>query len=252
MIETENLSKTYKNGIKALDNVSFTVRNGEICGFIGKNGAGKSTTAKILSGILEFETGKVIIDGLDAATEQIKVKEITGYVPESSDLFNSLTAEEFLDFTSSVRKIPDASKIRRINYFSEFLGFNSLMKESIGRLSKGNRQKVLITSSLLHNPDILILDEPLNGLDAETIIKFQDMIILLAKKGKCIFYCSHLLDIIEKISSKIIIIESGKILLESDTGKLTKDPGYKSLENLFREISPADSSNTFSYEEAFS
>jgi ABC-2 type transport system ATP-binding protein len=172
-------------------------------------------------------------------------------VPESGDLFDSLSVIEYMEFIRDVRNLEQTVFSRRLGYFTELFRFGEFLDISIGKLSKGNKQKVLIVSALLHNPDVLFLDEPLNGLDAFSIITLQDMVAKLAEKGKTVFYCSHLLDIMEKISTRIIIIEKGGIKLNKLKSELSSSPDYKSLEVLFRDMAGGDNRMTFSYDEAF-
>lgn len=251
MIEINSLSKTYENGKKALDDVSFKINPGEICGYIGTNGAGKTTTIKIISGSLEFDLGSVVVSGLDVKVKPIEVKKIIGYVPESGNIFNSLSAKEYIFFIGRIRNLENNVIEKRIECFSELFNFTEFINSSIGNLSKGTKQKVLITSALIHNPDIILLDEPLNGLDANSIFIFQDMIKVLSEKGKTIFYCSHLLDMIEKISTKLIIIENGKIKLDSGTNELKESENYRGLENLFKNLKNEEEYKKFNYEEIY-
>ncbi|MCU0372678.1 MAG: ABC transporter ATP-binding protein [Ignavibacteria bacterium] len=251
MIKVVNLNKTYPGGISALNDITFGLEPGEICGYIGVNGAGKSTTIKILCGILGFDSGQISIHGLDLPGRDLDVKRISGYVPESGDLFDSLSVIEYMEFIRDVRNLEQTVFSRRLGYFTELFRFGEFLDISIGKLSKGNKQKVLIVSALLHNPDVLFLDEPLNGLDAFSIITLQDMVAKLAEKGKTVFYCSHLLDIMEKISTRIIIIEKGGIKLNKLKSELSSSPDYKSLEVLFRDMAGGDNRMTFSYDEAF-
>lgn len=250
MISVKNLSKRYNSKV-ALDNISFEIKPGEICGYIGTNGAGKTTTVKILNGTLSFDSGEVFISGFDITKNPLEVKSITGYVPELPNLFNSLTVTEFLNFISDIRNIPEDKRKRRFSYFSELLGYAENMKISIGNLSKGNKQKVIITSALLHNPDVILFDEPLSGLDANSIFILQDIIYKLAENGKTILYSSHLLDMIEKISTKIIILEEGKIILDKYSKELTGNSEYTTLENLFKDIQKDSEIKSFDYEYVF-
>ena len=251
MISVKNLTKVYPGGVTALNDISFEIGKGEICGYIGTNGAGKSTTVKILTGVLNFDRGQVIVNDINLKTDPFEVKKIVGYVPESPNLFNALTPEEFLTFIGTIRNMEPALLNRRIANFSELLGFEQLLNESIGNLSKGNMQKVLITSAILHNPEVIFLDEPLNGLDANSIFIFQDLISYLVSKGKTIFYCSHLLNTIEKVSTKIILLDKGKIVLDTKTGDLQSSVDYTGLENLFRNLRTEDELKKYSYENLF-
>lgn len=251
MITVKNLTKKYTPDVTALDKVSFEIPKGCICGYIGTNGAGKSTTVKILTGILEFDEGEAYINDLDVRKNNFEVKQIVGYVPETALMFNSLTALEYLNFIGSVRNLDDDVKIKRIQGFATLFEFTELLNESIGTLSKGNKQKVLITSALLHNPEVIFLDEPLNGLDANSIFIFQDLLKYLISVNKTILYCSHLLNTVEQVSSKIILLDKGKIVLDTETSHLKQTENYKGLEELFRNLNPEQGSKKFPYESLF-
>ncbi|MDD5360850.1 MAG: ABC transporter ATP-binding protein [Ignavibacteria bacterium] len=251
MLKINNLHKTYNKTTVALDGISFEVNAGDVCGYIGINGAGKSTTIKILCGMLEFDEGTVEINGFKLPENNLKVKDIIGYVPESSDMFNSLKVIEYFEFLKNLRSLDDNVFIKRVDYFADLFGFTQHLNDSIGKLSKGNKQKILIVSSLLHNPEILMFDEPLNGLDAFSIMIFQDMVTKLAEKGKIVFYSSHLLDLMEKVSSRIIIIDKGKTILDKKKTELQDSTEYKSLENYFRNITSTDMKKEFVYDEVF-
>lgn len=251
MIKIKDLKKSYDGGIIALNGVSFEINPSEVTGFIGVNGAGKSTTLKILCGVITFDEGEVIINEYRLPKDALEVKSITGYVPETPELFNSLSVNEYFEFLKNIRGIDELKFLRRVGYFAELFDFKDYLNSSIGKLSKGNKQKVLIVSALLHNPDIILLDEPLNGLDAYSIITFQDVVSKLAKKGKTIFYCSHLLDIMEKVSDRIIIVEKGQIRINSSKEELKSHNDYKSLENIFRDMNETGFKKEFSYDEVF-
>jgi len=251
MISVKNLTKKYSPEITALDNISFETDKGEICGYIGTNGAGKSTTVKILTGVLEFDSGQVFINDIDVKKDPFEVKKIIGYVPETVNLFNSLSPKEYLEFTGTIRDIDSKVLKKRIENFSEMFDLTELLNESIGNLSKGNKQKVLITSALLHNPDVIFFDEPLNGLDANTIFVFHDLVSFLISKKKTILYCSHLLNTIEKVSSKIILLDKGKIVLDMKTEDLKNSENYTDLEDLFRNLRSDSESKKYSYESLF-
>ncbi len=252
MILVKDLTKKFDD-FTAVNDVSFEIQKGEICGYIGTNGAGKSTTVKILTGILDFNKGSVLINDLDIKKDPVEVKKIIGYVPENANLFNSLSPVEFLNFTGKVRDLTDKVISERINSFAEMFGFTDLVNDSIGNLSKGNKQKVMITSALIHDPHVIFLDEPLNGLDTNSIFVFHDLIRFLAGKRKTIFYCSHHLNIIEKISTKIILINKGRIELDINTSELTSLENYTDLEKLFRDLNSEDSSESkkFNFEDLY-
>lgn len=251
MITVENLTKKYSPDTVALDNISFKINKGEICGYIGTNGAGKSTTVKILTGVLGFDSGKVLLNDIDVSRNPFEIKKIVGYVPENANLFNSLSPREYIDFIGTVRNIDKTVISGRLDKFSELFDFRDLLDESIGNISKGNKQKVLITSALLHNPDFIFFDEPLNGLDANSIFIFQDLVSYLVSENKTILYCSHILNTIEKISTQIILLDKGKIVLDSKTEDLKRSENYTDLENIFRNLNPEQESGKISYENLF-
>jgi len=251
MISVKNLVKKYSDELTALDNVSFEINKGEICGYIGTNGAGKSTTVKILTGVLDFDSGSVLLNDIDVKKNPFAVKEIVGYVPETANLFNSLTPKEFIYFIGTIRKIEMNILIRRLSNFAEIFDFKFLLDESIGNLSKGNRQKILITSALIHNPEIIFFDEPLNGLDANSIFVFHDLLSYLISKNKTVLYCSHILSTIEKVSTKIILLDKGKIVINSKTVDLKNSDNYTDLENIFRNLNPEQESGKISFENLF-
>jgi ABC-2 type transport system ATP-binding protein len=250
MIIVKNLVKKYES-TTAVDGISFEIPDGEICGYIGTNGAGKSTTVKILIGALDFDSGEVQINGINVKDNAFEVKKIIGYVPENANLFNSLTVTEFLNFIGEVYDIDKNLLRKRINIFAEILSFTEYLNESIGVISKGNRQKTLITSALLHNPDVIFFDEPLNGLDANAIFAFQDLVNELSQNKKTIFYCSHLLDVIEKISDRIILLDKGKIVVNSPTDELKNGEGYSSLESLFKSLRPEENIKKFNFSDIY-
>lgn len=251
MIKVKKLSKNFPGGINALSDVSFEIHKGQICGYIGTNGAGKSTTVKILTGMLEYEAGEVFVNEISVKDNPVEVKKIIGYVPETANLFNSLTAREFLEFIGTVRNLNKEVFEKRLNNFSQLFEYGEMLDESLGNLSKGNKQKILITSAMLHNPEVLFLDEPLNGLDANAIFVFHDLLRYLITKGKTILYCSHLLNTIEQISSKIILIDKGKIMLDSETGLLKNSENYSGLEDLFKKLNNEKDKTAFRYENLF-
>jgi ABC-2 type transport system ATP-binding protein len=252
LISVKNISKTYSNGVVAIKNISFDLEPSCITGYIGINGAGKSTTMKILCGMLPFDSGEVKVGDYSLPEDSLRVKEITGFVPESPELFNSLSVKEFFDFIKDIRNIKQEIFAHRLDYFAELFDFKEYISLPIGKLSKGNKQKVLIVSSIIHNPDVILLDEPLNGLDAFTILTFQDMVSKLSKKGKTVFYCSHLLDIMEKVSDRIIILDKGEIRINESKSEMKNSSDFKSLESLFKKFKEDNSQKEFSYDEVFS
>ncbi len=172
-------------------------------------------------------------------------------LPETPNLFHSLSPREYVGFIGTARSIEDNLLKRRLDNFAELLDFTGMLDQSIGNLSKGNKQKVLITSALIHNPDLIYLDEPLNGLDANSIFIFQDLVSYLVSLGKTILYCSHLLNTVEKVSSKIILLDKGKVVLDTQTSDLKNTENYTDLEGLFRSLKEESETRKLSYESLF-
>ena len=212
MISVTDLVKIYPNNVKALDGISFSVAPGEICGYIGSNGAGKSTTIKILCGMLKASSGSVILNGFNVNDYPHKVKRFLGYVPESGDLFLSLSPMDFLEFVCRMYDMDKSVYEKRIYSFMEMFGLKDEVRTPMFSFSKGMRQKVLIISSLIHNPEIIFWDEPMGGIDYSTSLMIRDLMKELASTGKTFFYSTHQVESIEKICSRIIMLNSGRIV----------------------------------------
>ncbi|WP_290900784.1 ABC transporter ATP-binding protein [Ferroglobus sp.] len=235
MITVENLRKRY-DGNPILDGLSFTVKDGEIYGLLGPNGSGKSTTMKILSGILKPDEGNVIIEGVNASENQLKVKEIVGFVPESPTLYESLTPAELFDFIGKVRKIPRGLLEERVNAFVKAFGIEEYLDQFIGTLSFGTKQKVSIIAALLHDPKVLVLDEAMNGLDVKSARIFRELLLEYKRKGKSIVFSTHVLQLAEIICDRIGVIHRGRIVAEGTVEELKKRLEEKSLEDVFLKI----------------
>lgn len=215
MISVTGLVKIYPNEIKALDGISFNIEPGEICGYIGSNGAGKSTTIKILCGMLKATSGLALINGFNVSESPDKVKRFLGYVPESGDLFLSLSPYDFLEFVCRMYEIEKSVYNKRIYSLMEMFDLRNEIKTPMFSFSKGMRQKVLIISSLIHNPDIIFWDEPMGGIDYSTSLRIRDLMKDLAAAGKTFFYSTHQIESIGKICSRIIMIDSGRIAYDN-------------------------------------
>jgi ABC-2 type transport system ATP-binding protein len=238
MIEVVDIVKTYPGGTRALDGISFKVEKGEICGYLGANGAGKTTTIRILTGMLSADSGSVIVNGYDVFKAAQKVKKMIGYVPESGAVFQSLTPYEFLEFVCRIYDVDRDIYERRINEFMDLFGLKNEIRTPMASFSKGMCQKVLIISSLIHNPEIIFWDEPLGGVDINTSLMVRDLVKDLSSHGKTFFYSSHVLDVIEKTCTKVIILNSGKVAFEE---KLGARPDGASLENIFKQYVDTES-----------
>jgi ABC-2 type transport system ATP-binding protein len=240
IITIRNLVKYYGSK-EVLKGINLDIYPGQVIGYIGPNGAGKSTTVKILCGLISDYEGDVTIKGMDLKKDTLKIKSIIGYVPELAELYDVLTPYEFLSFIGSLYNMtPDVTK-ERIEKMLTALGLQANLNQRMDTFSKGMKQKVLIASGLLHNPEIIVLDEPLSGLDANSVIIIKDLIQRLAKEGKTIFYCSHMMDIVEKVSEKIVLIDQGTIVANGTFAELKAQLGDSSLEQMFANLTASTS-----------
>jgi len=237
MILLEQLTKKF-GPQTAVDGLSFEIPAGQIVGFLGPNGAGKSTTLKMLTGMLEPTSGKATICGFDLGTQVLEVKRRVGFVPESGAVFESLTGLEYLEMVAALYSIPEEAARARIRQFIAFfdLSFETLTDKLLGAYSKGMRRKVVITAALLHNPPVVFFDEPLDGLDANAAVGFKALIQTLAREGKTIVYSSHILDVVERVCDRVIIIDKGKCLVDGKPDQLVASHGVASLERLFTQL----------------
>ncbi|QCR31110.1 ABC transporter ATP-binding protein [Lysinibacillus sp. SGAir0095] len=235
LLSIKDLRKNY--GAKTvLNGVSLEVKRGEIIGYIGPNGAGKSTTIKILLGIESDYAGEVEIFGQDISMDNIDYKKNIGYVPEIAELYDNLTGHEYLTFIGELYGLDFELADYKAKRLMELFGIGEVYHSRIASYSKGMRQKVLIISSLLHNPEILFFDEPINGLDANSVMIFKEIMTQLASQGKTIFYSSHIMDVVEKISSRIILLHDGKIAADGTFDELKQSNKEGSLEQIFNEL----------------
>lgn len=235
ILELKDLKKKFGNK-EILKGVDLSVKEGEIVGYIGANGAGKSTTVKIMLGMLDGYEGDVIIFGDNIKAGSGEYKRRIGYVPEAADLYESLSIEEYLDFIGQLYDM-DRQEIRRktrslIELFNMEINYNT----RISTFSKGMRQKLLLISSLIHNPDILFLDEPLNGLDANSVMVVKELLAILSEEGKTIFYSSHIMDVVEKVSHRIVLLNEGKIVADGSFEELKERSHEGSLEGIFNDM----------------
>jgi ABC-2 type transport system ATP-binding protein len=237
MISLSRLTKRFGAQI-AVNALSFDIPAGQIVGFLGPNGAGKSTTLKMLTGMLEPTEGSASICGFDLRQAPIDVKRHVGFVPESGAVFESLTGLEYLEMVAALYGIPQDAAVVRIRQFLTFfdLSFETLTDKLLGAYSKGMRRKVVITAALLHNPPVVFFDEPLDGLDANAAVGFKALIQTLAREGKTIVYSSHVLDVVERVCDRVIIIDKGKLLLDGKPDELVATHSSGTLERLFTQL----------------
>jgi ABC-2 type transport system ATP-binding protein len=235
MLELKSVTKKY-HIFPAVNNISFTVKPSEILGYLGPNGAGKTTTINMLAGLLEPTNGKIFFQGKDIRDNLYDYKKRIGYVPEQSEIYPHLSAYDYLLIVGRLRQIPDKILNEKIEQFMKFFQLSVDMHSSISSYSKGMVQKVLISSALLHNPDILLLDEPLSGLDVATSLILKSLVQRLAAEGKIIVYSSHILEIVEKVCSRVIIIHKGNIIADDSVHHLRELMKLPSLEEIFNQL----------------
>lgn len=239
MIEVSNLRKEY-GGAEAVRDVSFTVRPGEPTGYLGPNGAGKSTTVKIIAGLIRPTSGQVKVCGHDLALAPLEAKRRIGYVPDSAALYTSLTPHEYLSLAAELHQLDRAVAAERIDQLLGAFAISNTADQQIETLSKGQRQKVLLSGALLHDPDVLLLDEPLNGLDVNAVLTFRRLLEHLAGRGKTILFCSHILEVIERLCKRVIVIHQGRIVADDATDRLLAQTREGTLEAVFQSLTRPD------------
>lgn len=220
-----------------LNGISLEIPRGQIIGYIGPNGAGKSTTVKILLGILDGYQGEVRVLGENIASGSIDYKKKIGYVPETAEIYDCLSAQEYLTFIGSLYGMDYETADTKARKLMALFEIDEVYSARISSYSKGMKQKVLIIASLLHNPDILIFDEPLSGLDANSVLVFKEVMTELARQGKAIFYSSHIMEVVEKISDRIIMLSGGNIVADGTFAELKAQCSQGSLEEIFNQLS---------------
>jgi len=235
MLEVQQLYRSYR-GIPAIENVSFKVAAGEIVGFLGPNGAGKSTTVKIVTGMLRPNDGRVLFEGQDIAKDMVAFRAAFGYVPEEAHLYTYLSGLEYLQLVGRLRGMDEALIEAKATWLLKLLNLESWQYSPISSYSKGMRQRVLIAAALLHDPKLLIFDEPLSGLDVVSGRLFKDLLELLAAEGKAVLYISHVLEVVEQVCDRVIVIAKGKVLADSPPSDLVKLMSLPNLESVFAQL----------------
>lgn len=236
MIEIKNVSKTYNGNIKAIDNLNLKINDGEIVGFIGLNGAGKTTAIKMMTGILVPDTGTITINGYDIVKDSLKAKQIIGYIADNPDMFLKLTGIEFINFIADIYKVPVTLRKKRIKLFCERFGLSDVLDKPMQGYSHGTRQKMMVVAALVHDPAVWILDEPLIGLDPTSAFELKKMMREHADKGNAVFFSTHVLEVAEKLCDRIAIIDKGKIVFVGTLKELKDKYDKKDLEKLFMEV----------------
>ena len=239
MINVQRLTKTYGE-TEALCDVSFTVPAGQVCGYLGPNGAGKSTTVKILTGTLRPTSGKATVAGFDVLQEPLEVKRRIGYVPETGTVYSTLSANEYLALVGALHEMEPAEVAERTARMLELFQIKDAADRRLDTLSKGMRQKVVISAALLHDPEIVLFDEPLSGLDANAAWMIKDIVRGLADRGKTVLYCSHILDVVERLCERVIILDRGRVVADGMTSELLSSSKRGTLETLFRSLTASE------------
>ena len=233
MLTIEHLTKSYGGNVKAVDDLSLTVMPGDIYGFIGHNGAGKTTTLRAVAGILSFDSGSIHVNGKDIAKDPIACKQDMAYIPDNPDLYEHLTGIQYLNFVADIYGVSASDRDERIKRYADAFEMTPRLNDLIGSCSHGMKQKIALISALIHNPKILLLDEPFVGLDPKAAHTLKSFMSELCANGSAIFFSTHVLEVAEKLCNKIAIIKSGKLITAGDMEKVKGD---ESLETLFLEL----------------
>lgn len=235
MLELRDVSRRY-GAITAVSHVSFIVKRGEVLGYLGPNGSGKSTTVKMIVGLMPPTHGHILFDGVDIQSDLAAHKARIGYVPEEAHVYTYLTAPEYLRLCGQLRGLAGAELERKIDRFLTIFGLDTDRHATLAAFSKGMRQKVLLSAALLHNPQLLVLDEPASGLDVSTALVIREVVRALAADGHIVFYSSHELDTVERISTRVIILRSGQVVADDSASNLRDLMHAPSLEDVFSQL----------------
>jgi len=235
MLEARSLSKWY-GAIRAVSDVSFTLAAGEVLGYLGPNGSGKTTTVGMLTGLVDPSGGAVLFQGADIADDPIDYRRHVGYVPEEPHLYGYLSGIEYLQLVADLRDLDARVSRRRIAALLQLFGLEPQAQAPLSSYSKGMRQKVLISAALLHNPSLLIFDEPVSGLDATSALVFRHLLEELARSGKAVLYCSHELDAVEKTCSRVLVLHHGRVVAHDTVERLRGTLSKGSLEEVFQQL----------------
>ena len=239
MLEMRDVTKRY-GALTAVRNVSFAVGPGEILGYLGPNGSGKSTTVKMLAGLMPPTFGTILFGGADIQNDLVGYKALVGYVPEEANVYTYLTAPEHLRLCGRLRGIASGPLEEKIDRLLRILGLDTDRHAALSSFSKGMRQKVLLAAALIHNPRVVILDEPVSGLDVSTALVLRTIVRALAADGRIIFYSSHELDTVEKISTRVMILRSGEVVADDSASNLRELMHLPSLEDVFSQLAVKD------------
>ena len=235
MLELRDVSNSYRS-IPAVENVSFTVQGGEVLGYLGPNGSGKSTTVKMIIGLIEPSRGTVLFEGRNIRENLPAFRAQLGYVPEEAHVYTHLSGMEYLQLTGRLRGMSEALIELKATELLRLLGLEMARYAAMANYSKGMRQRVLIAAALMHNPRLIVFDEPLSGLDAVSARLFKDLLILLAEQGKAILYISHVLEVVERVCARVVVLSKGRVVADATPKELTRMTKLTSLESVFAQL----------------
>ncbi len=247
MLELRRLSKHF-SGIPAVDDVSFSAHPGEVTGYLGPNGSGKSTTMKMITGLIEMTSGQILFDGRPIDDDLIAYKRRMGYVPEEPYLYNHLSGVEYLTMVGDLRGISPRQAGKRIDGLLRLLSLHDDRHAAIAGYSKGMRQKVLIAAALMHNPDLVLLDEPFSGLDVGSALVLRSLITELATRGKVVLFSSHELDTVERISNRVVILHRGKLVADDSIQHLRSLMELPTLEAIFSQLAVEQDTDSMAHQ----
>ncbi len=241
MIEINNVSKSYRKGKKVIDKINLKINDGEIFGFLGPNGAGKTTTIKMITGILEIDEGDIVIDGNSISSKPIDAKKTMGLVPDNPDMFLKLKGIEYLNFIADIYDVSKEERVKKIEELSKIFEMEKALNNKIQSYSHGMRQKIIIMGVLMHNPQNLILDEPMAGLDPKSSFELKKIMREYSNNNKAVFFSTHILEVAEKLCDRVGIINKGKLIFIGTYDEMKKEfKNNGSLEELFMEITEND------------
>ena len=233
VLEIKNFTKEYSQGKKAVDNLSLFVMPGEIHGFIGHNGAGKTTTIRATVGVMGFDGGEILIDGYSVEYDPLRCKQITAYIPDSPDLYDYITGVQYLNYMADMFSVDRKHREEQIRKYAELFGITDSLGNLVSSYSHGMKQKLALIGAFLHEPKLLVLDEPFVGLDPEAAFHLKEIMRELCNQGSAIFFSTHVLDVAEKLCDKVSIIKQGKLII---SGSMEAVRGSGSLEDVFMEV----------------
>lgn len=235
MLEIRNVSKSYRS-IPAVENVSFVLKEGEVLGYLGPNGSGKSTTVKMVIGMIQPTKGKIFFAGRNIHDDLSSYRAQLGYVPEEAQLYTHLSGLEYLQLVGRLRGMQESLIERKARTLLQILSLEAAQYSALSDYSKGMKQRVLIAAALLHDPRLIVFDEPLSGLDAVSVRLFKDLLVLLAREGKAILYISHVLEVVERVCDRVIVLSKGRVVADAAPNELTKLMQLPTLESVFSQL----------------